>query len=92
MGSRSSNLVHNHRCSEMEYRLDPSVRRLSSDEKKDVIRFLRYGTPTNRIRLMARLEYNKYLTRGDINNLRRNLVDTAVPASMIFMVCNVLAA
>ena len=79
-------MVHNHRCCEMEYRLDPAVRRLSSEERREVMRLVGYGMPTNRIRLMARLEYKKYLTRWDIHNLKCHLIETAVPASQVLCV------
>ena len=60
--------------------LDPANRRLTDQQMSDIMRFLRYGTPSSRIRSVARIEYKKYLTRSDINNLRYYLMETAVPA------------
>ena len=76
-------LVHNHPCSEMEQLLDPANRRLTGQQTSEVMKFLRYGSSSNRIRMMARIEYKKYLTRSDINNLRYRLMETAVPAGNI---------
>ncbi|CAL8097489.1 unnamed protein product [Calicophoron daubneyi] len=80
VGVRSRMLVHNHRCSEVEYRVDPVVGQLTTEERMKVMRFLLYGMPIDGIRSMARQEYKKELTRGDVNDIKCHLMDTVVPA------------
>ena len=80
IGPRCHEMRHNHECRETEYLLDRSVRRLSADEKADVLRMLKYDTPISRIRLMVRKEYHKFVTKRDIWNLRTEYAETAVPA------------
>ena len=60
--------------------LDPANRRLTDQKMSDIMRFLRCGTPSSRIRSLARIKYKKYLTRSEINYLRYYLMETAVPA------------
>ena len=84
--------MHSNRCSEVKYRLDSGVTRLTPKQTAEVMQFLRHGTLSNRIRLMARLEYQKYLTRSDVNNLKCQLIDTALPAGMVVCGFYMLAA
>ncbi|CAL8072659.1 unnamed protein product [Calicophoron daubneyi] len=81
VGPRCHNMKHNHFCSVMEYCLDPAVRRLSVNERADVVRMIKYGTPMSGIMQMVENEYGKYMTQKDVHNIRARYADTAVPAA-----------
>jgi hypothetical protein len=83
-------MTHNHLCVPLHYALDPVVRRLDDEQLRMVKKMINYGTPSNRIRVMAIVDYGKYMLPSDVTNIRYRCTETGVPASkwlLCFKVC-----
>ncbi|CAL8109003.1 unnamed protein product [Calicophoron daubneyi] len=78
IGPRCCYMTHNHLCSKIEYDLYHASRKLTADEEADLMRLLNHNAPTDNVRLLAQLQFGKYLTNSDISNLRQK----AAKASM----------
>ncbi|CAL8083080.1 unnamed protein product [Calicophoron daubneyi] len=71
-------MIHNHLCSKLEYDLHPAARKLTADEEADLLRLLKYNAPTDNVRLLAQLQFGKYLTNSDISNLRQKSTKASI--------------
>jgi hypothetical protein len=76
----SACMKHNRLCLPLHYQLYPVVRRLTNEQTREV-KMIASGTPSDRIRLMVRMEYGKLMLPSDVTNVRAQCTETAVPAS-----------
>ncbi|CAL8109008.1 unnamed protein product [Calicophoron daubneyi] len=88
LGRRYWCMIHNHFCSKLEYDLHPAARKLIADEEADLLRLLKYNAPTDNVRLLAQLQFGKYLTNSDISNLRQKSTKASIDTKHGVVVVN----